>query len=107
MRTTRITARVRRRAPPLLAAVRITPVPCIRRSCATGREAARSAAWRSCPSAPPAIRQLLELAPANAWRLRLGGTEESVPLGEIQVGDWLRVKPGEKIPAATAPTSWR
>jgi P-type Cu+ transporter len=45
-----------------------------------------------------AIQQLLELAPNLAWRLRADGTEQQVPLETVQVGDRLRVKPGEKIP---------
>jgi Cu+-exporting ATPase len=45
-----------------------------------------------------AIRQLLELAPNLAWRVREDGSEEQVPLDTVQVGDRLRVKPGEKIP---------
>jgi len=45
-----------------------------------------------------AIQELLRLAPNLAWRLREDGTEEQVPLDTVQVGDRLRVKPGEKIP---------
>jgi Cu+-exporting ATPase len=45
-----------------------------------------------------AIRQLLELAPNLAWRLRSDGSEEQVPLESVAVGDRLRVKPGEKVP---------
>jgi Cu+-exporting ATPase len=45
-----------------------------------------------------AIRQLLELAPNLAWRLRDDGSEEQVPLDTVAVGDRLRVKPGEKVP---------
>jgi len=45
-----------------------------------------------------AIRQLLELAPNLTWRLRDDGSEEQVPMESVQVGDRLRVKPGEKIP---------
>ena len=45
-----------------------------------------------------AIRQLLQLAPNLAWRLRDDGTEEQVPIDSVRVGDRLRVKPGEKIP---------
>ena len=45
-----------------------------------------------------AIRQLLELAPHLAWRLRDDGTEEQVPLESVIAGDRLRVKPGEKVP---------
>jgi Cu+-exporting ATPase len=45
-----------------------------------------------------AIRALLGLAPATARRVRPGGVEEDVPLGEVRVGDRLRVRPGEKVP---------
>lgn len=45
-----------------------------------------------------AIQQLLKLAPNQAWRVRVDGTEEQVSLDMVVVGDWLRVKPGEKIP---------
>ncbi|MCR6686989.1 heavy metal translocating P-type ATPase [Pseudoxanthomonas sp.] len=45
-----------------------------------------------------AIRALLELAPAYARRLRGDGGEEDVPLAQVQVGDRLRVRPGEKVP---------
>jgi Cu+-exporting ATPase len=44
-----------------------------------------------------AIRQLLALAPNTALRIE-NGSEKEVPLSEIQVGDRLRVRPGEKIP---------
>src|SRR6059036_3477936 len=45
-----------------------------------------------------AIRALLRLAPPTARRLRQDGTEEAVPLEHAQVGDRLRVRPGEKVP---------
>jgi len=45
-----------------------------------------------------AIRALLGLAPKTARRLKDGGGEEDVPLSDIQPGDRLRVRPGEKIP---------
>jgi Cu+-exporting ATPase len=45
-----------------------------------------------------AIRQLLELAPNLAWRLKEDGSEEQVPLDSVHKGDRLRVKPGDKIP---------
>ncbi len=45
-----------------------------------------------------AIRMLLGLAPRTGRRLRDDGTEEDVPLDQIQVGDRVRVRPGEKIP---------
>ncbi|HEU4645084.1 MAG TPA: copper-translocating P-type ATPase, partial [Burkholderiales bacterium] len=45
-----------------------------------------------------AIRQLLELAPNLAWRLKEDGSEEQVSLDVVHKGDRLRVKPGDKIP---------
>jgi P-type Cu+ transporter len=45
-----------------------------------------------------AIRALLRLAPPTARRLRDDGSEEDVQLELVQVGDRLRVRPGEKIP---------
>jgi Cu+-exporting ATPase len=45
-----------------------------------------------------AIRALLKLVPETAHRLKEGGSEEEVSLDQIQVGDLLRVRPGEKIP---------
>jgi P-type Cu+ transporter len=45
-----------------------------------------------------AIRALLKLAPKTARRLRADGTDLEVPLGEIHVGDRLRVRPGEAVP---------
>jgi Cu+-exporting ATPase len=45
-----------------------------------------------------AIRALLGLAPKNAKRLDDKGGEADVPLDQVQVGDRLRVRPGEKVP---------
>ena len=44
-----------------------------------------------------AIRALLNLAPKTARRLGQDGSEEDVGLDLIQVGDSLRVRPGEKV----------
>jgi Cu+-exporting ATPase len=44
-----------------------------------------------------AIRHLLELSPATALRIE-DGRETEIPLADVQVGDRLRVRPGEKIP---------
>jgi Cu+-exporting ATPase len=44
-----------------------------------------------------AIRALLDLAPKAARVLR-DGAETDIPLDQVQVGDRLRVRPGEKIP---------
>ena len=45
-----------------------------------------------------AIRKLLGLAPKTARRVSETGTEEDVSLDQIQPGDRLRVRPGEKVP---------
>ena len=45
-----------------------------------------------------AIRALLGLAPKTARRIRGDGGDEDVPLGQVQVGDRLRVRPGERVP---------
>jgi Cu+-exporting ATPase len=45
-----------------------------------------------------AIKALLGLAPKTARRISQDGREADVALSEIQVGDHLRVRPGEKIP---------
>jgi Cu+-exporting ATPase len=52
---------------------------------------------RARSSTSAAIRQLLRLAPSTARRIR-EGSEEDVPLDAVQVGDRLRVRPGEKVP---------
>ena len=45
-----------------------------------------------------AIRALLGLAPKAARRVTPDGREQDVPLDQVQVGDLLRVRPGEKVP---------
>ena len=50
-----------------------------------------------------AVQALLGLAAKTARRV-VGGKEEEVPLDQIQPGDTLRVKPGEKIPVDGAIT---
>jgi Cu+-exporting ATPase len=45
-----------------------------------------------------AIKALLGLAPKTARRIRDDGTEEDIPLDQVQPGDRLRVRPGEKVP---------
>lgn len=45
-----------------------------------------------------AIQMLLGLAPNTARVVRNDGTEEDIPLEQVQPGDTLRVRPGEKIP---------
>jgi Cu+-exporting ATPase len=53
-----------------------------------------------------AIRALLGLAPKTARRVR-DGREEDVPLADVQVGDVLRVRPGEKVPVDGSLTDGR
>jgi Cu+-exporting ATPase len=45
-----------------------------------------------------AIKLLLGLAPKTARVVRGEGIEEDIPLVQVQAGDLLRVRPGEKIP---------
>ena len=45
-----------------------------------------------------AIRALLDLAPKTARRVKDDGSDEEVSLDTVQVGDRLRVRPGDKVP---------
>ena len=45
-----------------------------------------------------AIRALLNLAPKTARRLLENGEDEEIPLEHVQVGDRLRVRPGDGVP---------
>jgi len=45
-----------------------------------------------------AIRALLDLAPKEAVRVKADGADERVALDTVQVGNLLRVRPGEKVP---------
>ena len=45
-----------------------------------------------------AIRTLLGLAPKTARRIDPDGTERDMALGDVRVGDRLRVRPGERVP---------
>ena len=45
-----------------------------------------------------AIKALLNLAPATAHRLAADGSEAEIELAEVNVGDRLRVRPGDKVP---------
>ena len=53
---------------------------------------------RARESTSGAIRALLDLAPKAARRIMPDGTEQEVQLDTVQVGDRLRVRPGEKVP---------
>ena len=45
-----------------------------------------------------AVKALLGLKPKTARMVRANGDEEDIPLEHVQVGDKLRVRPGEKVP---------
>ena len=45
-----------------------------------------------------AIRALLDLAPKTARRVKDDGSDEEISLDALQVGDKLRVRPGDKVP---------
>ena len=45
-----------------------------------------------------ALRSLIDLAPKTARRIEPDGQEHEIPLAEAQVGDQLRVRPGERMP---------
>ena len=45
-----------------------------------------------------AIKALLDLSPKTARRVRVDGTDEEITLDQVQIGDRLRVRPGEKVP---------
>ena len=45
-----------------------------------------------------AIRALLDMAAKTALVIRSDGTEEEIELDQVQLGDHLRVRPGDKVP---------
>jgi Cu+-exporting ATPase len=49
--------------------------------------------------ASSAIQQLLEMGAKQATRLTAAGEEELIDVAQLQVGDIVRVRPGEKVPA--------
>ncbi|MGB5133409.1 MAG: heavy metal translocating P-type ATPase [Steroidobacteraceae bacterium] len=53
---------------------------------------------RARSSTSAAIKALLRLAPPTARRIRADGSDEEVPVGIVQAGDRLRVRPGDKVP---------
>ncbi|MDX9737108.1 MAG: heavy metal translocating P-type ATPase, partial [Azonexus sp.] len=48
--------------------------------------------------ASEAIRKLIELQPDTALRLDADGSEREIPIDDVQLGDVLRVRAGDKIP---------
>jgi Cu+-exporting ATPase len=53
---------------------------------------------RARSSTNAAIRGLLGLSPKTARRVRADGSEEDISLAGVQIGDHLRIRPGEKVP---------
>ncbi|WP_232803245.1 heavy metal translocating P-type ATPase, partial [Gracilimonas amylolytica] len=54
---------------------------------------------RSVMSASSALEELAELLPGEAHRVKEDGSTEDVPVEELQQGDKVLIKPGEKVPA--------
>jgi P-type Cu+ transporter len=52
-----------------------------------------------------ALKALLGLAPRTARIIRSNGTEEDIDIGNVQPGDELRIRPGEKVPVDGVVTS--
>ena len=53
---------------------------------------------RSKGQASEALRALLEMEADTATRVDDAGNEQEVPLDEVEVGDRLKIRPGEKVP---------
>jgi len=53
---------------------------------------------RSKGQAGEALRKLLEMEAETATVVREDGSEEEVPLEDVEVGDRMKIRPGEKIP---------
>ncbi|GAB3672821.1 heavy metal translocating P-type ATPase [Halopiger thermotolerans] len=53
---------------------------------------------RSKGQAGEALRKLLEMEAETATIVREDGSEEEVPLEDVEVGDRMKVRPGEKVP---------
>lgn len=54
---------------------------------------------RTAEGARASIESLIKLTPTRARRLKPDGTEEEVAASELQVGDIIRVRPGDNVPA--------
>ena len=54
---------------------------------------------RSVMSASRALEELAKLMPGEAHRITYEGETEDIPLEELEVGDQVLIKPGEKVPA--------
>ncbi len=59
---------------------------------------------RTADGAKRAIEQLVSLTP-NIARVVMGGVEKIIPVGEVQVGQTVRIRPGENLPVDGRVTS--
>ena len=57
--------------------------------------------------ASAALRKLVDLQPTLAHRIDNNGLEVDVPIEQLQVGDMLVVRPGEKIPVDAIVIRWQ
>ncbi|MGH7980431.1 MAG: heavy metal translocating P-type ATPase, partial [Limisphaerales bacterium] len=54
---------------------------------------------RTAEGARQSIESLIELTPTRARRILKDGAEEEVPASELRVGDTIRIRPGDNVPA--------
>src|SRR5580698_561988 len=54
---------------------------------------------RTAEGARQSIESLIELAPTKARRILKDGNEEEVPASQLQVGDLIRIRPGDNVAA--------
>jgi len=54
---------------------------------------------RTATGAQDAIRRLMKMTPTKARRITQGGEEEEVAANDLSVGDRIRIRPGDNIPA--------
>ncbi|MCL4786634.1 MAG: heavy metal translocating P-type ATPase [Verrucomicrobia bacterium] len=54
---------------------------------------------RTAEGARASIESLIKLTPTKARRLKADKTEEEVPASQLQVGDVMRIRPGDVVPA--------
>jgi Cd2+/Zn2+-exporting ATPase len=54
---------------------------------------------RTAEGARQSIESLIELTPTRARRILKDGNEEEIPTSELKVGDIIRIRPGDNVPA--------
>src|SRR5688572_5854559 len=54
---------------------------------------------RTAEGARASIESLIKLTPTKARRIKADKTEEEIPASELQVGDVIRIRPGDVVPA--------